>query len=222
MPGNREAQCPGHIHLIHVIHLKYNKVVRQMIQRSYDYIMQYASHPKAVWVMNLVSFVESSFFPLPPDPLYIAMILKNRNMAWRYATMCTISSVLGGLLGYWIGYALYESFGLWIIETYGLEESFKNFQAQFNEWGFWVIALKGLTPIPYKIVTISCGLAAFDLKTFIVASIIARGFRFFLVAGLLWRFGEPIKTFIDQNLKLLLFSGLGALVGGFLLFKYIF
>ena len=193
-----------------------------MIQKSYDYIMRYASHPKAVWVLNLVAFVESSFFPLPPDPLFIAMVLKNRSKAWQYAFMCTVSSVLGGLLGYWIGYELYETVGLWIIETYSLQESFANFQKQFDTWGFWIIALKGLTPIPYKIVTISCGLAGFDLKSFVFASLIARGFRFFMLAALLWKFGEPIKDYIDKNLKLVLFSGLGALVGGFVLFKCLF
>lgn len=193
-----------------------------MLQKSYDYIMRFASHPQAVWVLNIISFVESSFFPIPPDPLYIAMILKNRPMAWRYAFMCTVSSVVGGLLGYWIGYSLYETVGKWVIDTYGLQESFINFQNQFAAWGFWIIALKGLTPIPYKIVTISCGLAGFDIKMFVIASLIARGFRFFTLAGLLWYFGEPIKDYIDKNLKLVLFSGLAALIGGFILFKYIF
>src|SRR5260221_5129235 len=143
-----------------------------MLHRAYNKIMAYADHPKAVWWLNFIAFVESSVFPLPPDPLYIAMILNKRENAWKYAIMCTISSVLGGIVGYYIGYALYETLGEWIIQTYGLEESFHNFQQQFETWGFWIIALKGLTPIPYKIVTISSVLASFDFYQFIMASII--------------------------------------------------
>lgn len=193
-----------------------------MIRRTYDSIMAYASHPKAVWWLNLIAFVESSVFPLPPDPLYIAMILKHQENVWKYALMCTISSVSGGIVGYLIGYGFYETIGEWVIQTYGLEESFQNFQAQFDTWGFWIIALKGLTPIPYKIVTISSGLAGFDFRSFIIASIIARGFRFFTLGALLWYYGPPIKIFIEKNLYIVTSVGLLALIGGFILFKYVF
>lgn len=193
-----------------------------MIRRTYDSIMSFASHPHALWWLNFIAFIESSVFPFPPDPLFIAMILKRKDKAWMIALMCTVSSVLGGILGYYIGYALYESIGLWVIETYGLEQSFHNFQLQIAAWGFWIISLKGLTPIPYKIVTISSGLVGFDFKTFIAASILARGSRFFMLASLLWFYGPQVKVFIDKNLNLVLSTGLLALAGGFILFKYIF
>ncbi len=193
-----------------------------MIRRFYDAIMKFASHPKAIWWLNFIAFIESSVFPFPPDPLFIAMILKQREKAWAIALMCTISSVLGGIVGYYIGYGLYETVGLWVIETYGLESSFQNFQEQFASWGFWIIALKGLTPIPYKIVTISSGLAGFDFKSFLIASIIARGSRFFMLAGLLWYYGHAVKDFLDKNLYVVTTAGLLALVGGFMLFKFAF
>lgn len=193
-----------------------------MIKRLYDAVMSFASHPKAIWWLNFIAFIESSVFPFPPDPLFIAIVLKNRESAWRVALMCTISSVLGGMVGYYIGYGLYESLGLWVIETYGLESSFLNFQQQFDKYGFWIIALKGLTPIPYKIVTISSGLAGFDFKTFVLASILARGSRFFMLAGLLWHFGPEVKDFVDKNLYFVTTAGLLALLGGFILFKYAF
>lgn len=193
-----------------------------MLHRVYDSIMSFASHRHAIWWLNLIAFVESSFFPFPPDPLFIAMILKQREKAWLIALQCTISSVLGGILGYYIGYALYETLGLWIIDTYGLEESFANFQRQFDTWGFWIIALKGLTPIPYKIVTISSGLAGFDFTSFIVASLIARGSRFAMLAALLYRYGPEVKDYLDKNLYLVTTAGLLALAGGFMVFKYVF
>jgi membrane protein YqaA with SNARE-associated domain len=193
-----------------------------MIRRTYDSVMRFASHPKALWWLNFIAFIESSVFPFPPDPLFLAMILKQRENAWRIAFMCTVSSVLGGIVGYYIGYALYESLGIWVIQTYGLEESFHNFQIQFGEWGFWIIALKGLTPIPYKIVTISSGLAGFDFKTFIIASLLARGFRFFLLAALLRHYGPAVKDYIDKNLYIVTSVGLLALIGGFIVFKYAF
>jgi len=193
-----------------------------MIRRSYDAIMNFASHPKAIWWLNFIAFIESSVFPFPPDPLFIAMILKQKEKAWAIALMCTISSVLGGIVGYYIGYGLYETVGLWVIETYGLESSFKNFQEQFASWGFWIIALKGLTPIPYKIVTISSGLAGFDFKSFLIASVIARGTRFFMLAGRLWYYGPAVRDYIDKNLYFVSTAGLLALVGGFMLFKFAF
>lgn len=193
-----------------------------MLERVYNAIMGFASHPHALMWLNFIAFIESSVFPFPPDPLFIAMILKQRERAWWIAAQCTISSVLGGAVGYLIGYALYESMGLWIIDTYGLETSFANFQAQFDKWGFWIIALKALTPIPYKIVTIASGLAGFDFWTFMLASFIARGSRFAMLAGLLSYYGEEVKEYIDKNLHFVTFAGLIALAGGFILFKYAF
>jgi membrane protein YqaA with SNARE-associated domain len=185
-------------------------------------MMNYASHPRAIWVLNLISFAESSFFPLPPDPLYIAMILKNRDSAWQLALMCTISSVLGGFVGYYIGYALYETVGKWIIDLYSLQNSFESFKADAHTNGFWLIALKGLTPIPFKIVTIASGAVQFDLLKFTIAAVIARSFRFATLGYLLWRHGEPIKDYIDNNLTLVTTMGFGALILGFVVLKYIF
>lgn len=191
-----------------------------MLRTTYDWIMSFASHPRAVWVVSIVSFAESSFFPLPPDPLLIAMILKHREKAWRLAFICTISSVVGGLVGYAIGYWIYETVGEKIIAWYGLQQAFENFTHQFDQYGFWIIALKGLTPIPYKIVTISSGIVGYDIYKFLLASIIARSFRFYLLAALLRVYGAPIKDYIDNNLGFVTTAGLVTLLSGFALFKY--
>lgn len=193
-----------------------------MLRKSYNWILSYANKPNAIWVLGIISFAESSFFPLPPDPLLIAMIVANRKNAWRIATLCTVTSVVGGIVGYYIGAGLYETIGAWIVSSYGLEESFKNLQSDFMEWGFWIVALKGLTPIPYKIVTIASGVAGLDMTTFIVASIIARGFRFFMLGGLLWYYGPSIKEYIDRNLTLVTVGGLLTLIVGFVIVKYLF
>jgi membrane protein YqaA with SNARE-associated domain len=193
-----------------------------VLKKSYYRLMAYAERPNALWMLMAVSFAESSFFPLPPDPLLIAMVIANRRNAWYLSTLCTLSSVIGGILGYYIGYAFYETLGLWIIHTYGLEESFRNFQQGFQDWGFWIIALKGLTPIPYKLVTISSGLARFDLTQFLLASIIARGFRFFTLTGVLLLCGPQLRTYIERHFTWIATSGLGALILGFILFKYLY
>lgn len=186
-----------------------------VLRKCYDWILRFADHPRAVWILAAVSFAESSFFPLPPDPLYYAMLLKRREQSWTLAWVCTITSVVGGWFGYAIGFGLYESVGVWIIDTYGLAEGFKNFQASVAKWGFWIIALKGLTPIPYKIVTIACGALQYDFTEFTIASMIARGSRFFMLAALFLRFGPSIKDYIDENLTFVTLAALGALIGGF-------
>ncbi|OJX13881.1 MAG: cytochrome B [Caedibacter sp. 37-49] len=192
-----------------------------MLHKLYSWIMSFAGHRHALWTLMIVSFAESSFFPLPPDPLYMAMILGNREKAWSLATLCTLSSVIGGILGYYIGYALFETLGSWIVESYGLQESFIQLQQNFQKWGFWIVALKGLTPIPYKIVTITSGVAELNLSTFIIASVIARGFRFFSLALLLWHFGPSIKDYIEKNLVLVTVIGVSVLVLGFFVIKYV-
>jgi membrane protein YqaA with SNARE-associated domain len=193
-----------------------------LLKNSYNRLISYAARPNAFWMLMLVSFSESSFFPLPPDPLLIAMVIANRQKAWYLALCCTLSSVLGGILGYYIGYAFYESFGLWIIETYSLQESFTKFRDGFDEWGFWIIALKGLTPIPYKLVTISSGLAKFDIWQFLSASVIARGFRFFTLTGAIIMCGPELKDYLEKNINIVTTIGLLALVFGFVLFKYLY
>jgi membrane protein YqaA with SNARE-associated domain len=148
--------------------------------------------------LAVISFAESSFFPVPPDVLLAPMCLARRDKALLYAGICTIASVIGGLLGYWIGATLGEGLLVWM----GLGEKLKGFQALYDQWGVWVILIKGLTPIPFKIVTIASGLAHFDLKVFIFAAIVTRGLRFFLVAGLLKVFGAPIQAFVEKRLVL--------------------
>ena len=143
------------------------------------------------------------------------MLLARRDRIWQLALICTLSSVIGGWVGYAIGYSLYETLGEFILQTYGLQGAFDRFQHSFNEWGFWIVALKGLTPIPYKVVTIACGVTQLDFTTFTFASLIARGFRFFMLAALFWYFGPPIKEYIDRNLTFVTLTALAALVGGF-------
>lgn len=189
------------------------------LRRVYDWIIRRANTPRAVWVVNMISFAESSFFPLPPDLMLIPMILADRAKAWWLALTCTLSSVLGGLVGYAIGYFLFETAGEWIIQTYHLENAFARFQSDFQAWGFWIIVAKGLTPIPFKLVTIASGVAGLNLMQFTVASVIARSFRFFLLAGLLWFFGDWARTFIERYLSWILGGILALLVAGFLAVK---
>jgi len=186
-----------------------------MLRRAYDWVLSFANHPYAIWILGAVSFVESSFFPIPPDPLFIAMLLSRRSQTWKLAWICTITSVVGGWLGYAIGYGLYETVGEWILHTYGLQATFDKFQESFNQWGFWIVALKGLTPIPYKVVTIACGVTGLDFTTFTAASLLARGFRFFSLALLFWYFGPPIKIYIEKNLTFVTLASMTALFGGF-------
>lgn len=171
-----------------------------MIKRFYDKLIYLSSHPLAMIYMGIISFLESSILPIPPDVMIIPMVVSNPKRAFLIALWATITSVIGGLVGYWIGYALYDTLGYWIISMTGNEKALVTYQSTFADWGFWIIALKGFTPIPYKVVTIASGLAQYDMIKFITASIIARGFRFGTLCGLLWYFGEPIKKFIDKNM----------------------
>ena len=172
--------------------------------------------------MGVVSFAESSFFPIPPDVMLVPMILANRQKAFEIALVCTVCSVLGGLLGYAIGFYFFETIGAWVVETYGLQAGLEKFRDEFARYGTWVILIKGLTPIPYKLVTIASGAAHFDLFTFVWASIVTRGLRFFLVAALLWKYGEPIRAFIEKRLTLVMWTFLIVLVGGFVAVKFLF
>jgi membrane protein YqaA with SNARE-associated domain len=191
------------------------------IRNLYNKAMESADSPKAFRIFCGISFAESSFFPLPPDLLMIPMILANKSLAWRLAFWGTITSVLGGLFGYAIGYFLFEAIGTWIIETYHLQNAMTAFQNGYNEWGFWIIILKGVTPIPYKLVTISSGLARYDLPLFILASIIARGFRFYVLAAILFYFGPTARVFIEKYLTLCLTASLIIIVMGFVIVKYV-
>jgi membrane protein YqaA with SNARE-associated domain len=184
--------------------------------------MSLASHRHAMRVLAVISFAESSFFPIPPDAMLIPMVLAHRDRAWAMAAVCTIASVLGGILGYVIGYFLFEAVGRPILDFYGYQDAFQRFADAYNEWGLWIILIKGLTPIPYKLVTIASGVAHFDPTVFILASIATRGARFFLVAALLRRFGPPIRTFVENNLTAVATAALLLIVGGFVAVKYLF
>lgn len=192
-----------------------------MLRRLYDWIMRLAESPRAFWALALVSFVESSFFPIPPDPMLIPMVLANRKKAWLFAATATVASVLGGIGGYYIGHSL-EALGQTILTFYGYGTAMADFQKMFAEWGLWIILIKGLTPIPYKFVTIASGMADFDLKIFILASIATRGARFFLIATLLYFFGEPVRDFIEKRLTLVTTLFFVLLVGGFIALKFLF
>ena len=183
--------------------------------------MEKARHPKALWWLAVISFAESSIFPIPPDVMLVPMVLADRRRAWVIAGVCLVASVLGGMLGYYIGYALLETVGQRIVALYHMENGVAQFQDWYARWGLWVILIKGMTPIPYKIVTIASGIAHFSLPVFIIASIVTRGIRFYLVAGLLYWFGEPIRAFIERRLTLVTTLFVVCLVGGFIVIKYI-
>jgi membrane protein YqaA with SNARE-associated domain len=191
------------------------------LHRLYNWTMRHAHGPNARQALFWVSFAESSFFPLPPDVMLVPMVLADRRKAFYLAALCTLASVLGGLLGYAIGYFLYETVGLWIMSLYGGLEKVDEFRTMYAEYGAWIILIKGLTPIPYKIVTIASGLAGYSLFWFIVLSTITRAARFFLVAALLYRFGEPIREFIEKRLELVTSALLVVIVLGFVGAKYL-
>jgi membrane protein YqaA with SNARE-associated domain len=193
-----------------------------MLHRLYKWTMRMASHRKAGHVLFAVSFAESSFFPIPPDVMLVPMVLANRSRAWRYAAIATVASVLGGILGYAIGYFLYATVGQWLINVYGLAARAERFIADYNDWGLWIILVKGLTPIPYKLVTIASGVAKFNIWVFIAASTLTRGVRFFAVATLLYWFGEPIREFVEKWLTLVTTAFVVVLVGGFVVATYLF
>ena len=192
-----------------------------MLQKLYAWMMRQAAGPHAERALAVVAFLESSVFPVPPDAMLVPMVLARPKAAWRAALVATAASVVGGLLGYLIGYALLESVGEWIIRLYGLGDRLATFQAAYAQWGLWIILIKGLTPIPYKLVTIASGIAHFNLGIFILASLLTRGARFFLVAALLRAYGPPIRDFIERRLTLVT-SAFGALVVlGFLSLRFL-
>ncbi|MEQ1670637.1 MAG: YqaA family protein [Hyphomicrobium sp.] len=193
-----------------------------MLKRLYDWMMRKAAGDKAPWALGVVSFVESSFFPIPPDVMLIPMVMANRQKAWWYATIATVTSVLGGMLGYAIGYYLYDAVGVPILKFYGKENALDAFIAFVHDYGVPAVIIKGMTPIPYKIVTIAAGVAKMDLLAFTAASIVARAMRFYLVAGLLYYFGEPIRDFIEKRLTLVTTAFVVLLVSGFVAVKYLF
>jgi membrane protein YqaA with SNARE-associated domain len=193
----------------------------RMIRKLYDWTFSLAQSRHALWALAFVAFVESSVFPIPPDILMIPMIIARPNKAFLIAGIATLASVLGGLLGYYIGYGLFESVGRPVLEFYGKDAYFDEFADKYNEWGAWAVLIAGVTPFPYKVITILSGSTALSLPVFIIASIAARAARFFLVATLLWKFGTAIRDFIERRLGFLFTLLMVMLIGAFALVKLI-
>ena len=193
-----------------------------MIGKIYDWMMRTAASDKAPEALGIVSFIESSIFPIPPDVMLIPMVLARREQAWWYATIATVASVLGGLLGYAIGYYLYDAVGAPILRFYGREGALDNFIKFVHDYGVPAVIIKGMTPIPFKVVTIAAGVAKMNLLAFTAASIVARAMRFYLVAGLLYYYGEPVRAFIEKHLTLVTTGFVALLIGGFVAVKYLF
>ena len=186
----------------------------------YDWAMRMANHRHALRTLFAVSFAESSFFPVPPDAMLVPMVMANPRRAWMFAGVCTLGSVLGGLLGYALGSVFYDTVGHRIIEFYHLQEQAERFRALYAEYGAEIILLKGLTPIPFKLVTIASGLAAYPLLPFVILCTITRGARFFLIAGLLRWKGETARLFIEKHLERLALAFLAVIILGFVAFVY--
>jgi membrane protein YqaA with SNARE-associated domain len=191
-----------------------------MLRRFYNAIIGLAERPTALWWLFGIAFAEASFFPVPPDALMIPMALAQPKKALRFALVATLGSVLGGALGYYIGFALFDELARPLIDFYHYHAAFAAFQAKFAQYGVWIVLIKGLTPIPYKIVTIAAGAAAFSFPLFMAASIITRGARFFLEAALLRRFGEPARRFIEERLGLVTGLVAAGIIGGFLILRF--
>jgi len=194
---------------------------RSLLRRLYDWCILAAHKPHAMWIMGVVSFAESSFFPVPPDVMLIPMALARPERAYVMAAWCTATSVAGGIAGYAIGALLYDSVGGWLIQLYGYGDKVETFRAAYAQWGAWIILLKGLTPIPYKIVTITSGFAGYNLGLFIVFSIIARAGRFFVLAFLLHRYGEQARQIIEKRLGLWVLLGAAVVVIGIVIALYL-
>ncbi|MFU8777095.1 MAG: YqaA family protein [Roseovarius sp.] len=186
-----------------------------MIRALYDWTIRMANHRHALWALAAVSFIESSVFPIPPDVLMIPMILSRPSRAWLIAAVALVSSVLGGLLGYAIGAFAFQEIGQPILATLGKGDAMVEFNELFNDFGFWAVLTAGVTPFPYKVITIMSGWTAMPLGVFIATSILARGIRFFLVAALLWKFGAPVRDFIERRLGLMTIAFVVLLFGGF-------
>ena len=192
------------------------------LDKLYQYVIRLAGHRRANIALAGVSFAESSVFPIPPDIMLIPMVLAKRRRAFWIATVCTIASVLGGILGYYIGHELYDVIGKPIIEFYHQTDKFNDLKEQYNKWGAWIVFIAGITPIPYKVFTIASGVANLDIWIFVLASLVSRGLRFFGISLILYLFGEPMRKFIEQNLNKLLLISLIFLFLGYLIIKWAF
>jgi membrane protein YqaA with SNARE-associated domain len=193
-----------------------------ILRSLYDWTMRLAERRDATAALSFVSFIESSVFPIPPDVLLIPMVLAQRAKAWWLALVCTAASVAGAAFGYLIGAFLFEAVAEPILRLYGYVEKFDEFAATYNAWGVWAVLFAGVTPFPFKVITIASGATGLSFPIFIVSCVVARGIRFFAVAGLLYWFGPPIRTFIEARLGLLFSIFMVLLIGGFVVARYAF
>ena len=193
---------------------------RGMVQACYDWMLRMAASPYSMWFLALVAFAESSFFPIPPDIMLIPMVLAMPDKAWKIAGVTMVSSVIGGYFGYAIGVFGYELIAKPILSFYGYMNQFEVFKGYYHDWGAWIVFGAGITPFPYKVITIASGAVGLNLWVFGIASVLARGMRFYLVAWLLKKYGEPMKIFIEKHLGKLSVLFLILLIGGFYSIKY--
>ena len=187
----------------------------------YDWTLRQSSKKLAPWFLAFISFVESSFFPIPPDIILIPMIIAKRTKAFIYASICTISSVIGGLFGYLIGFIFFNSIGIILVNFYGMSEYIENLKEYYNNYGVWFVLVAGFTPVPFKIITIASGLFQLNLFIFILCCFVARGLRFYLISGLLYLYGEAIKYFIEKYFNYLTIIFFIVFLGGILFLKYL-
>jgi len=190
------------------------------LRKLYDWVLHWAETPYGTPALFLLALAESSFFPVPPDVLLMALALGASNKSMRFALVCTAGSLIGGVLGYGIGFYGYEALGRPIIELYHGQPVMDKVAGLYEQYGFWGVLTAAVTPIPYKVFTIASGFFKFDFLQFMGASAIGRSLRFFLVAGLIWKFGPPIKSFIDKYFNVLTVVFTALLVGGFLVLKF--
>jgi membrane protein YqaA with SNARE-associated domain len=193
----------------------------KILRKLYDWVLHWAETPYAVPALFILAFAESSFFPVPPDVLLIALAISIPARSFRYALICSVASVTGGMLGYAIGLFGYEAIGRPIVELYHGQKVMEMIKVQYDTYGFWGVLAAAITPIPYKVFTISSGFFQFSFISFMAASIVGRSFRFFLVAGLIWKFGSPVREFIDKYFNLLSYVFIVLLIGGFIVIKYL-
>jgi membrane protein YqaA with SNARE-associated domain len=199
--------------------LKLNPMI--WLKRMYDWVLSWAEHPAAVWALFILAFAESSFFPVPPDVLLIALCISKPRKSFYYALICTLGSSIGGLFGYLIGYEFFEVVGKKIIDFYGLSAEYKQFQDLFLKYQFWAVGVAGFSPIPYKLATIASGLFKMKIIPFFIISFLTRGARFFLVGGLIYKFGMPVKVYIEKYFDLLALLFVVLLILGFVVLKWI-
>ena len=192
-----------------------------LLKRLYDYCMDWIAGPYGAWTLFVIAFVESSFFPIPPDVFLIAMCIAAPTRAFKYAAICAAGSVLGGMFGYGLGLWFMESVGQQIIAWYGLEDKYISVQNLYQQYDAWAVGAAGFTPLPYKLFTITAGAFEINFLTFVLASLVSRSARFFLVAAIIWKFGKPVKEYIDKYFNIITIVFMILLVGGFALVKYL-